>query len=337
MAEATATVEAPVGGNADVDAPAADDAALQDFLLPEAEEETEFIPGEKLESVEEETEEKPDEEVKSEGKEEKEEEKPEEKEEQLYTVKVDGKEFEINEQELIRGYQLARTSNERLKVAQQHRQDVEKVLLTLKNDPLKILTNPALGLDFRKIAEDYLIEQLKMEQMDPQQRALEQARAELRREQEQIEAQKRLQEEAEITRQTQVQAEIIDREFTTALQTAKIPKTPTVVKRMAELAQQALSAGYDPTAVELADMVRQEIIQAQREVMGAMDPSQIEELVGKDKMKAVRQADVQKAKAKGQTTREALKQFKPEARPSGKRYVSERDLREHLDKTMGRK
>ena len=174
---------------------------------------------------------------------------------------------------------------------------------------------------------------MRMEQADPATKAQMMAEKKLAELQQREETMRKQQEEAEVTRiQSQV-AQQIDTEFTKALANGKVPKTPTVVRRMAQLASELLDDGYDATADELVDMVRKEIIASQREIAGAMKPEDMEEFIGKDKMKAVRQADL--AKAKKQTVSKQLKQFKPQPTAAPKRYTSERDLRDHIKKVIG--
>src|SRR5512138_624677 len=89
-----------------------------------------------------------------------------------YRLKVDGEEIEVDETELTRGYSRAKAANKKFEEAASMRKDMQSLLTQLKNDPLSVLTNPALGVDFKRIAEDFLIEQLRQEQMTPEQRAI---------------------------------------------------------------------------------------------------------------------------------------------------------------------
>jgi len=324
----------PDDGAPDTGEPAADD--LSQFLVPEAEEETEFVPGEDPEPLEAEGEETGEEEVKDpdpatpDDTKEKSDEKP------VWTVTVNGKSFDVDEQELIRGYQLGQAATQKFQEASTMRKQAEQLVEALQKDPISILTNPKLGLDFRKIAEEYLVEQLKLEQADPATKAQLMAERKIREMEAERDALRKAQEEEQIARETEMWKQKIDEQYTKALSNGKVPKTPTVVKRMAELNSQLLEQGYDPSAEELVDMVRNEIVQAQKEIFGAATPEQAEELLGKKKLDEVRKADLAKAKAPSKAAQ--VKQFKPAPQPQGKKhYLSERELRAHVSKAIGGK
>jgi hypothetical protein len=330
MAESTTTPaesgapDAGQGEQADIDA------QLSSFIIDSDGEETEFVPGEDPEAVEEPPAE--GEEVETQG--ETKEAAPEEKTEEplKWTVKVNGNEFEVDEKELIRGYQMGQAAQQKFQEAATMRGQAEKLIELLKTDPLAILTNPALGINFRELAENYLVEQLKMEQADPVTRAQMMADAKLKELQLREKQLNEAQEQRLIAQQTEVARQQIDAQFTQALGKASIPKTPMVVKRMAEIASELIDQGYDASADELVDLVRQEIIQNTKALAAGMNPQELAETLGQDKMKEARQAAV----AKSKTVKPSVKQFKPPPAGPKKKYISERELRAEVDKALGR-
>jgi hypothetical protein len=336
MAETTQTTApaaaTPTGADAGKQDGADVDQQLSAFLIDPEAAETEFLPGEDPEPVTG-AEEVPEAEAKAEGEEKPEEEKPAEEAPPTWTVKVNGTEYDVDEAELIRGYQLGVGAQQKFQEAASMRGEVERVLQTLVADPLKILLNPELerrGFNFRKIAEEFLIEQLKMETADPATKAQLMAEQRVKQLEAEREALRRQNEEIEVQRQTAEIAKQIDADWTRALTTGKVPKTPTVVRRMADLASQFLDQGVEPTAEQLVDIVRQEIIQSQREMTAGMTPEQLQEVVGKEKLDEVRKARV--AASKKPTAAQQVKQFRPPPATGPKKYVSERELREHMKK-----
>ena len=100
--------------------------------------------------------------------------------ERKFKVKVDGKEMEVTEQELISGYALNKTSTQKMQEAAATKKQVEAFFELLKTNPKKVLTDPNLGIDMKTLAEEYLIQQYQ-DELDPKS-------AENRRLKEQLEA-----------------------------------------------------------------------------------------------------------------------------------------------------
>ena len=321
---------APDTGNGDADV----DAQLASFMVDsDGEEVSETPTDDEAAAIEAGApkEEGEEEEVEGETKEEKPEEKP--VEELKWEVKINGETFEVDEKELIRGYQMGQAAQAKFQEASVMRGQTEKLLGVLKSDPLKILLNPALGINFRELAENYLVEQLRMEQADPATKAQMMAEAKLKELQAKEDAIKSQEEERQMAMQTEQFRVQIDKQFTEALTKGKVPKTPTVVKRMAELASQMLDQGYDPEADELVDLVRKEIIQATRELSSGMNAEELEATLGKEKMDDLRKARVAAA---AKPAKPSIKQFKPTAQTGPRKYISERELKADIDKALGR-
>ena len=89
----------------------------------------------------------------------------------LKKLKVKGKEIEVDDAQYHSYAQKGAAATQTWEEAAKMRKEAEGFVHLLKTDPLKILKDPNLGLDFRKIAEDYLWEQLQDEQMSPEQKA----------------------------------------------------------------------------------------------------------------------------------------------------------------------
>lgn len=86
--------------------------------------------------------------------------------ERKFKVKVDGKEMEVTEQELISGYALNKTATQKMQEASATRKQAEQFIELLRKDPIKVLTNPNLGIDAKKFAEEFLIQQYQ-DELDP--------------------------------------------------------------------------------------------------------------------------------------------------------------------------
>ena len=87
-------------------------------------------------------------------------------------VKINGeeKDFDLTDaaslEEVSKLISHSAAANKRMQEATQMQQQSMEFLRLLQENPVDILTNPQLGINFREIAENYLIEQLKLDDMD---------------------------------------------------------------------------------------------------------------------------------------------------------------------------
>lgn len=90
----------------------------------------------------------------------------------ILKVKVNGeeKDFDLTDpkalEEVSKMISHSSAANKRMQEATQMQKQSMEFLKILKENPLEILTNPSLGINFREVAENYLIEQLNLDEMD---------------------------------------------------------------------------------------------------------------------------------------------------------------------------
>lgn len=213
-----------------------------------------------------------------------------------YKVKIDGQESEVEENELIAGYQTRKASAKHMEEAAALRKQSEQFIAMLKKDPLKILSHPALGHDLRKLAEEYLGGVLEDELLDPTAKELKQLKQKMSEAEEKTKAEK---EEAE----AQINAELKGRfteHYNTSilkvLETSGLPKTSDTVKRMAYYLHQGLLHKMDLKPEDVVDLVKEDYLTTIKELFGAADAEKLTELLGDDVIKKVRKADIEKMK-----------------------------------------
>jgi hypothetical protein len=224
--------------------------------------------------------------------------KPEPKpEKRKLRVKIDGEEADVDEEELVRDYQKFRAAEKRFQEASRMRKEADALIDLLRNDPVKALEHPAIGKNFKELAEEFLIEQLKREQLTPEQRELmdtKQKLAELERQQEmakQHAEQERIKQLADHYEQ-EIQKGIID-----ALQTSGLPKTNVTIKRMAYYMHRALEQGYEVSPKDVVDLVRKDYQREIQDLLGAAGDDVLESLLGPVGQK-LRKLDVKRVKSK---------------------------------------
>lgn len=255
-----------------------------------------------------------------------------------YKIKVDGQEFEeeldLNDDEGIKRHiQMSKAAQKRMSESAKIKQQAEQFLQALQTDPVKLLSNPKLGLDFRKIAEEYLTKQLEVEMLSPEQRKSREMEERLKAYEEEKRQATEKQRADQQSMLEQHYAQSYDKTITEALANSGLPKTPKTVKRMAELLYSNLKNGFELEPKSLVEMVRQDYINEIKELFGAANGDLLLQLLGDDVANKIRKTDL----AKLRTVQPEFK--KPEAlgneQQSQKRVTTEEWLAERRKRIMG--
>jgi hypothetical protein len=215
-----------------------------------------------------------------------------------YKVKVNGEELEVTEEELIKGYQIRKAADEKFREASMLRKQAEEFISLLKKDPIKVLTHPNLGLDFKKLAEEYLYQQLEEELMDPKDRELKKYKAMIEEMERQKQEQERAEREAMIEQLKAEYSQNYVKDITEALQSSGLPKNEFTVKRIAYYMHEGLKRGYNLSAKQVAPLVKEDYIKEQKALYSSLDGDLLVQLLGDDLVNKIRKYDVEKLKAK---------------------------------------
>lgn len=214
-----------------------------------------------------------------------------------YKVKVDGEELEVDESELLTGYQTRKAADKKFREAAQYRKQAEEFISMLKADPVKVLSHPSIGHDMRKLAEEYLVSQLQEEALSPEQRELKEAKRKLQEYEEQEKRKKQEEEQTQLEKLQSHYAEEYTNKITQALEASTLPKTPMTIKRMAYYLHRGLEMGIPVDVKDAAELVKQDYIEEQKNLFGALDEDTLVTLLDKGVLDKIRKAELKKAKA----------------------------------------
>ena len=216
-----------------------------------------------------------------------------------FKVKINGAEQELDESEIVRLAQLGKSAYKKFEEAAAERKKVESFKNGLKSnfvDTLKKMA-PELGLDpsqVRQMVEDYLVDQIKLEQMTPDQRKNYNIEQELKS----LKEKEHYRNQEEEARQAMTLQERYSKEydikFTEALKGMNIPKTPFTVSRMATYMTQAIENGYDLDPLDAAKLVHEDYKNDIKSTFEGMSGEQILALIGDQSAQKIRQYDVSK-------------------------------------------
>lgn len=242
-------------------------------------------------------------------------------------LKVDSKEEEIefdpNDDEfLTRELQKAKAFQKRSQEYSTLEKNVRNFVEELRTNPRKILSDPNIGIDLKKLAAEVIEQEIANSQKSPEQLEKEHLEEELNRIRTERENEKKEMESREFERLQQHEMERYDIAMTKALQASDLPKTPYVVKKMADYMLIGLQEGMDVSPEDVIPLVRKEMQNDLKQMFAVLPDEVIESLVGKDVFTRIRKKSVNKAKsgqvAPPQPLNKAIKDVGGKATDDGK-------------------
>lgn len=239
-------------------------------------------------------------------KEEKQAEKKLEKQLKKYKLKVHGKEVEeeldINDDEAITKHlQMSKAAQIKMQEAAELRKAAEEFITLLKTNPRKVLSDPNINVDLKKIAEEYMQEQIENAAKSPEQLEKERLQKELEELKSKYEKDEKERKEAEFKRLQAEQEEKIQSDIESALNTNNLPKTPYTVRKMAEMMMIALQNGIDLSPKDLVPLLRKQMNADIKDLFSASSDDVLEELIGKDTISRIRKRNLAKVKQAAET------------------------------------
>lgn len=244
---------------------------------------------------------------------------------ETFKIKVNGQEKDVeldwnNKEDIVRRLQMAEAGQSAMQRAAELERNFEKEYQSLLENPWETLKE--LGLDPDELAEKRIQDRIAQLQKTPEQIAQEERDAEL----EELRAKLRKQEEERETldfQRLQHEAEVdLDNQITEALSsTSELPKSPYVVKRIADAMLMAIEHGReDVSASDVIPWVQKEINEELQNLFGAMPDKALEQFLGNQTIDRLRQNRL--AKMKTQTTKNI--------RETGKKAPVEKEKKKNI-------
>jgi hypothetical protein len=239
-----------------------------------------------------------------------------------YVLKVNGKEvrekINIRDKERItKALQMEKAAQSAFqeraitsKQLQEIQSDVQEFLQQFTENPLSIVMNPEFNLSKeqkRQLAEAILREDLEDSQKTPEQKEYEETKRryeELLAEKDALEAQRRSDEQARLEQEAAVE---LENEIVQAIEVGSLPRSQYISKKLADLAYIAYSNGIDLSMQDLIPFVKQQYKRDIAEMLGILDDEEVEMLVSKDRIRAIRNKQIQSVKPKDGVLKTPLK------------------------------
>jgi hypothetical protein len=239
-----------------------------------------------------------------------------------FVLKVNGKEVreKINlrdKERITKALQMEKAAQsafqERAITAKQLQEvqaDVQEFLQQFTENPMSIVMNPEFNLSKeqkRQLAEAILREDLEDSQKTPEQKEYEETKRryeELLAEKEALEEQRRTDEQSRLEQEAAIE---LENEIVQAIEIGSLPRSQYISKKLADLAYIAYSNGIDLSIQDLIPFVKQQYKKDIAEMMGVLDDDEVEMLVSKDRIRAIRNKQIQSVKPKEGALKSPLK------------------------------
>jgi hypothetical protein len=223
-------------------------------------------------------------------------------ERKVWKLKADGEEFEFDatdEETVKREIMKARGADKRFKEAAAFRQQAETFFGMLK-DPgqlEKLLTDPRIGVDVKKWAEEYVWKQIEESQLTPEQKAQRDKDRDYDRLKKQEDDEKLTKAEREKQQRQSGYESNYEKTILKALEIKGVPKDQGTVMKMADYMIAAVKKGYDLSPEEVADLVKQDNAAYFKTHTSEMNEDQFLEFLGEQAAEKLRKADLKRLKS----------------------------------------
>lgn len=196
------------------------------------------------------------------------------------------------------------------KQLQEMQEDVNLFLSQFSEDPLSIIMNPEFNFtkdQKRQLAEAILKEDLEESQKTPEQIEYEETKrkySKLLEEKEQLELLRREEEQARLEQEA---AFHLENEIIKAIDVGNLPKSTYITRKLADLAYIAYSNGIDLTMEDLIPFVKEQYKKDVADILGILSDDEVETLVSKERIRSIRNKQIQSVKPKENAPKAPLK------------------------------
>jgi hypothetical protein len=255
--------------------------------------------------------------------------------EKKFKLKVNGKDIEVSEADLVRNAQIGMSAEEKFKSAAKIKKDAEMVIHLLKTNPWAVLSHPSIGHDPRKMSEEFLMDVYNDEKLTPEQREAKMNQKKLRELELEKQARQKEEEERKISELQQIYQVEYQRDIIGALEKSQLPKTPNIVRRISGYLYDALERGIQLKAIDVIDLVREDLVNEFKTFTGGMESDILMQIVGEEGAKKIREYEMKRVNAGNGGGNPPTTPDKTPAIPPSDNKLTPEEWREAIDKRLG--
>lgn len=217
-----------------------------------------------------------------------------------FTIKVDGQVLELSKDEMVKYAQLGKAGQARMEEAARIKTEAMQLVKMLRDNPEAVLADPyVLGSEEKviELAQKILSKKMEDEQKSPEAREKERLEKELEELRQKVKQDEEQRQAAEYERMVQQQEAQLEEQITEALETSGLPKSPFVLKRLADVMIAAAENEKDISPKQALNIVKREMQKDIREYIDALQEDALEEFISAEKVKKLRNRQIAKLKA----------------------------------------
>lgn len=220
---------------------------------------------------------------------------------EIYTLKVNGKEVKVPKSKLEMYAQLGLASDEKFKEAKKMREDADKILATAKTEKSAIKSLMAAGYskqEARQIIEEELLKEYEYEDLSPEEKKRREMEEELKQYKTKEEREKAERDEIARQREEQEYFRKLDDELAEAIKTSNLPKHPVFGKFALQYMASSASQDLDISAKDAMKLVEQDFLSVVQELLSDLDAKTLKSWLGDKKLRSLREEAVSELKSK---------------------------------------
>ena len=225
---------------------------------------------------------------------------------------------------MVSSYKAQKTSDIATRNAKQQEKLVKEIAEMIQTNPFELLKRA--GYDPRQLAEEYLTQAIEEDMLPENEKEL----RKVRYEKEELERQykeelsRREQEQMDVAIQ-QAQQEISNN-IIDALENSSLPKSPEVVKRIANYMLIAEQKGINVNPKQVIPLVEEDFRNLNSQILRSLDPTKRISYIGEDLLKQIRQDDLARLK----TSQSQSSQSVPKSRQPDNKKITKEEFRRQL-------
>ena len=225
---------------------------------------------------------------------------------------------------MVSSYKAQKTSDIATRNAKQQEKLVKEIAEMIQTNPFELLKRA--GYDPRQLAEEYLTQAIEEDMLPENEKEL----RKVRYEKEELERQykeelsRREQEQMDVAIQ-QAQQEISNN-IIDALENSSLPKSPEVVKRIANYMLIAEQKGINVNPKQVIPLVEEDFRNLNAQILRSLDPTKRISYIGEDLLKQIRQDDLARLK----TSQSQSSQSVPKSKQPSSKKITKEEFRRQL-------
>jgi hypothetical protein len=248
-------------------------------------------------------------------------------------AKVNGREVDVYEDDVLRDYQKYLSADEKLREAAKQRKEIAEFQHLLMTDPKKILMDPRLPIDLKEFAMEILTQKIdeEIKYADPRDREIDDLRKKIEARENQdreVEETKAEQEKRQLVEQRR---EVIANTLSKAMELSPLSKEPEVaaqtLREMALHMRLCKDAGYDVSPEELASHVEKKNIKTYHTLANKLEGDDLISFLGEDIVQKIRRADLSRIKKAREVEAPQVASSWEARSPSQRSFVDPHELR----------